>query len=149
MAAETQISVTVMLGASITSRIRKAAGRFAGANQGNIAVIFAIALVPVVSWSSIGPGSSCPFTNNNSGFVCTVSPVNASANTSTIPSNGTYSGYICPSIDANSHSFYNSCWTSTAPTTPAAFCTGSSSRCNGANSTYTCRGSFNSKSCEK
>jgi Flp pilus assembly protein TadG len=50
MAAETQISVTVMLGASITSRIRKAAGRFAGANQGNIAVIFAIALVPVISF---------------------------------------------------------------------------------------------------
>jgi Flp pilus assembly protein TadG len=50
MAVETQISVTVMLVASITRRIRKAAGRFAGANQGNIAVIFAIALVPVVSF---------------------------------------------------------------------------------------------------
>ena len=50
MAAPTQISVTVMLGASIISRIRKAASRFAGANQGNIAVIFAIALVPVISF---------------------------------------------------------------------------------------------------
>jgi Flp pilus assembly protein TadG len=101
------------------------------------------------NWSSIGPGSSCPFTNNNSGFVCTVSPVNASSNTSNIPSSGTYSGYICPSVDANSHSLYNGCWTSTAPTTPAVFCTGSSCSCNGANSTCTCSGSFSSKSCKQ
>jgi Flp pilus assembly protein TadG len=39
-----------MLGASIISRVRAAAGRFAGANQGNIAVIFAIAAVPVISF---------------------------------------------------------------------------------------------------
>jgi Flp pilus assembly protein TadG len=50
MAAETQFSVTVMAYASITRRISTAARRFAGANQGNIAVIFAIACVPVISF---------------------------------------------------------------------------------------------------
>ena len=39
-----------MSGASIFSRVRTAAGRFAGANQGNIAVIFAIAAVPIISF---------------------------------------------------------------------------------------------------
>jgi Flp pilus assembly protein TadG len=39
-----------MFGASITHHIRKAANRFVGANQGNIAVIFAIALVPIISF---------------------------------------------------------------------------------------------------
>jgi Flp pilus assembly protein TadG len=39
-----------MRGASITTRIREAASRFAGDNQGNIAVIFTIALVPLISF---------------------------------------------------------------------------------------------------
>jgi Flp pilus assembly protein TadG len=39
-----------MLGASITRHIKGAASRFAGANQGNIAVIFAIACVPMISF---------------------------------------------------------------------------------------------------
>lgn len=39
-----------MLGQSIFSRVRVAAGRFAGADQGNIAVIFAIAAVPVIGF---------------------------------------------------------------------------------------------------
>ncbi len=39
-----------MLDASMTSHVRAAANRFAGANQGNIAVIFAIALVPLISF---------------------------------------------------------------------------------------------------
>ncbi len=77
------------------------------------------------NWSSIGPGSTCPFTTSNSGFVCTVSPVNGSNNTSTIPSSGTYSGYICPGLDANTHSLYNGCWNSVA--------TGSTSSCNPTN----------------
>jgi Flp pilus assembly protein TadG len=99
------------------------------------------------NWSSIGPGSTCPFTTSGSGFVCTASPVNASANASTIPSSGTYKGYICPGLDANSHSMYNGCWDSTAPTTPAAFCTGSSCSCSGHNSTCSCTGNGSSKSC--
>jgi Flp pilus assembly protein TadG len=45
-----QISVTVMPVASITRYIREAASRFAGANQGNIAVIFAFACLPLISF---------------------------------------------------------------------------------------------------
>ena len=39
-----------MFDASIANRVRNAARRFAGANQGNIAVIFAIALVPLIAF---------------------------------------------------------------------------------------------------
>src|SRR5256885_2579408 len=39
-----------MVDTAIFSHVRKAAGRFAGANQGNIAVLFAIAAVPLVSF---------------------------------------------------------------------------------------------------
>jgi Flp pilus assembly protein TadG len=39
-----------MFGASITRHVRAAARRFVGARDGNIAVIFAIALVPVISF---------------------------------------------------------------------------------------------------
>ena len=36
--------------ASIVSHLRAAARRFVGADQGNIAVIFAIAILPVISF---------------------------------------------------------------------------------------------------
>ena len=39
-----------MLDTTIFSRVRAAACRFAGANQGNVAVIFAIAAVPIISF---------------------------------------------------------------------------------------------------
>jgi Flp pilus assembly protein TadG len=39
-----------MSGASIFNRVRTAVGRFARADQGNIAVIFAIAAVPIISF---------------------------------------------------------------------------------------------------
>src|SRR5467141_2864242 len=39
-----------MLGASITSRVRAAAHRFIGAKDGNIAVLLAIAAVPIISF---------------------------------------------------------------------------------------------------
>ena len=51
-----------MLGASIISRVRAAASRFIGANQGNIAVIFAIAAVPVISFV----GAAIDYTRANS-----------------------------------------------------------------------------------
>ena len=50
MGMENPTSVTVMLDVSIASHVRAAAKRFAGANQGNIAVIFAIALVPILTF---------------------------------------------------------------------------------------------------
>jgi Flp pilus assembly protein TadG len=51
-----------MLGESIFSRVRAAAGRFAGANQGNIAVMFAIAAVPIISFV----GAAIDYTRANS-----------------------------------------------------------------------------------
>ncbi len=39
-----------MLDTSVTRHVRAAAKRFAGANQGNIAVIFAVAMVPLISF---------------------------------------------------------------------------------------------------
>src|SRR3979490_2952842 len=50
MTVETPTSVPIMLVASINGQIRAAANHFAKANQGNIAVIFAIALVPLLSF---------------------------------------------------------------------------------------------------
>jgi Flp pilus assembly protein TadG len=47
---------------SLASRIRQAAERFAGANQGNIAVIFAIALLPILSFI----GAAIDYTRANS-----------------------------------------------------------------------------------
>ena len=73
------------------------------------------------NWSSIGPGSTCPFPSSslNANFTCTTSPVNASPDsmssngrTNIVPSSGTYSGYICPSVDSKTHTLYNGCWNS-------------------------------------
>jgi hypothetical protein len=100
------------------------------------------------NWANIGPGSTCPFTNNNSGFVCTSSPVNGSSTVGTVPSSGTYKGYICPSIDYNSHSLYNGCWTSTPSATQVIYCTGSSCSTSGRSNTAICTGSGSSKSCK-
>ena len=44
------ILVRAMLNTAIFSRVRAAAGHFAGADRGNIAVLFAIALVPILSF---------------------------------------------------------------------------------------------------
>jgi len=51
-----------MFGTSIASQVRGAASRFPGANQGNIAVIFAIALVPIISFI----GAAIDYTRANS-----------------------------------------------------------------------------------
>jgi len=81
------------------------------------------------NWHGIGPGMNCPFTNSSGGFTCTTGPTSTSA-ASKIPSSGTYKGYICPSVDYNSHTQYNGCWTSdVAPAGPGVFCTGSSTQC--------------------
>ncbi|HWA91230.1 MAG TPA: pilus assembly protein TadG-related protein [Rhizomicrobium sp.] len=63
--------------------------------------------------SSIGPGSDCPFSDNDEGFHCQATPTNGSSNARSIPSSGTYKGYICPS-DNNVGHYYNGCWTSTS-----------------------------------
>jgi Flp pilus assembly protein TadG len=48
MGPETHFPVAVMLDASFRSRVHAAATRFIAADEGNIAVIFAIALVPII-----------------------------------------------------------------------------------------------------
>ncbi|MHC2461927.1 TadE/TadG family type IV pilus assembly protein [Bradyrhizobium embrapense] len=78
-----------------------------------------------MNWHAVGPGARCPWTNGNGGFTCTKGPTNSSS-TTYIPSSGTYSGYICPSVDYNSHTKYNGCWVSTQVGT-GVFCSGSNS----------------------
>ncbi|UGY15047.1 TadE/TadG family type IV pilus assembly protein [Bradyrhizobium septentrionale] len=79
-----------------------------------------------MNWHAVGPGARCPWTTSSGGFSCVRNPTSTST-TNYIPSSGTYSGYICPSVDANSHTRYNGCWVSTqVGTTAQVFCTGSS-----------------------
>jgi Flp pilus assembly protein TadG len=54
--------VKIMLGASISSRVRAAARRFIGAKDGNIAVIFAFAAIPLISFV----GAAIDYTRANS-----------------------------------------------------------------------------------
>jgi Flp pilus assembly protein TadG len=63
--------------------------------------------------TSVGPGSACPFTDGTDGFHCQSTPTNGSSSVVTIPSSGTYKGYICPSLTTTGH-YYNGCWTSTS-----------------------------------
>jgi len=98
-------------------------------------------------WSNVGPGSSCPFSNSVQGFRCTVSPANGSSTTSTIPSSGTYSGYICPSIDNGTGAYYNGCYNSIPTTTSSTVCSGSGSCSCGTTSNCSCTGNGSSKVC--
>ena len=105
---------------------------------------------------SVGPGSSCPYSSSSDGFKCAASPVNdpncnLGANNTcvgTIPSSGTYAGYICPSADNGSkiatkgYRYYNGCYNSV----PTWSCTGSSCSCSG-RSSCTCSGSGSSTVC--
>jgi Flp pilus assembly protein TadG len=50
MRTATHFQVTVMFGASVRKQVRGAAKRFSAAEEGNIAVIFAIALVPLLGF---------------------------------------------------------------------------------------------------
>jgi len=100
-------------------------------------------------WSGLGPGDSCPFSTSSHGYKCTRGPANNSATTSTIPSSGTYSGYICPDVDGGNKDstkiglYYNGCYNSTT-----YVCTGSSCTCTG-HSNCTCSGSGSTKKCKQ
>ena len=104
--------------------------------------------------SSVGPGSVCPYSTHSNGFQCTTGPVNGSQTTSTVPSSGTYAGYICPSMDNGSKNalkgniYYNGCYNSvpTTTTTNTTVGTGSGASCNGA-SNCSCTGSGSNKVC--
>jgi len=105
------------------------------------------------NWNTITAGSNCPFTNSKQGFTCMDRPATLSGANSanTIPSTGTYAGYICPSIDhgkklpGKTSVYYNGCYTTTtvAGTTVA---TGSGATC-GSTSNCTCSGSGQNKVC--
>ena len=62
MTAEITFAVRAMLDTVVFSRIRAAASRFAGANQGNIAILFGIAVVPIISFV----GAAVDYTRANS-----------------------------------------------------------------------------------
>jgi Flp pilus assembly protein TadG len=79
------------------------------------------------AWMQVGPGSACPFTNSNYGFVCVKSPTNepncningqTSGCVGNIPTIGTSKGYICPSADSGTKNvlkadiYYNGCYDS-------------------------------------
>jgi len=75
------------------------------------------------NWSTVKGGSTCPFgTSSNPnispyGFRCRTAPGSTTL-TNTIPSSGTYNGYICPGPDSGTYHTgrigheYNGCWTS-------------------------------------
>jgi Flp pilus assembly protein TadG len=68
--------------------------------------------------SSVGPGSTCPYTSSGKGYTCQSTPTNGSNSTSTVPLSGTYKGYICPGVDSGSKNsgrlgrYYNGCYNS-------------------------------------
>ena len=63
--------------------------------------------------SSVGPGSSCPYSDGSNGYHCQANPTNGSSKVNNVPSSGTYQGYICPSDSTVGH-YYNGCWNSTS-----------------------------------
>ena len=100
------------------------------------------------TWDKAGPGDSCPFSSSQTGFSCVRSPTEGSSSTSTIPSSGTYSGYICPSQDTGAKDgtkagfYYPGCYNSTTYSS-----TGSSATCTG-HSNCSCSGNGNNKVCK-
>ena len=131
---------------------------------------------PTAPSTSVGPGSSCPWTasgRNADGYGCfskpanywdssNWSPCNGVSNTNctdlsstgTVPSSGTYAGYICPtqiqsytstgSLAGMGGHYFNGCYTSTANTNVVG--TGGSASCNGY-SNCSCTGNGNGKVC--
>ncbi|MBI1201375.1 MAG: hypothetical protein GC182_02570 [Rhodopseudomonas sp.] len=89
---------------------------------------------------SVGPGSNCPYSSWTNGFTCSPTPTSTST-TSRIPSSGTYSGYICPSVNSSTGSYYNGCYNSTQYSA-----NGSSASCSG-HSNCTCTNTGSAKHC--
>jgi Flp pilus assembly protein TadG len=103
--------------------------------------------------NTVGPGDACPWSNGSNGFTCQKTPTNGSSTTSTIPSSGTYSGYICPSVHASDAStglgghYYNGCYTSVATGSTVTVSTGKNATCSGYTN-CTCSGSGSSTQCK-
>ncbi|MBR0875212.1 hypothetical protein JQ633_32970 [Bradyrhizobium tropiciagri] len=104
-------------------------------------------------WNTVKAGSDCPFTSSTHGFTCMDRPATLSGaqSTSTIPSSGTYAGYICPSMDSGrklpgkTSIYYNGCYTTvTVPGT--VIDSGAGASC-GSTSNCSCSGNGKSKVC--
>lgn len=67
---------------------------------------------PPTPSTSYGPGTSCPW---SSSYGCTSGPTNGASSVNTIPSSGTYKGYICPGETTSGH-YWNGCFNSVAVT---------------------------------
>ncbi len=106
-------------------------------------------------WQYTGPGSDCPFVSKTHGFTCTDRPatVSGAKSASTIPSSGTYSGMICPSIDSGrklpgrTDVYYNGCYTSVVDQV-TTIDSGRNASC-GSASGCSCSGSGSSKVCKQ
>jgi Flp pilus assembly protein TadG len=116
-----------------------------------------IATTKPANWQNYGPGAACPFGGLT--FGCVLTPVSGSGSTATIPSSGTYSGYICPGVDSGTSNYYNGCYDSVdkgTTTTRTNFCSGSSCACTiakgmigGQGSSCSCTGSNSQKKCSE
>ena len=94
-----------MSGASIFNRVRTAAGRFAGADQGNIAVIFAITAVPIISFV----GAAIDYTRANAARSAMQAALDS---TSLMLSKDLVNGVITPSqINAKATTYFTALYT--------------------------------------
>src|ERR1700761_55541 len=106
--------------------------------------------------NTTGPGDPCPWKSSTDGFGCITAPApNSSSSTSTIPSNGSYAGYICPgviqtytasgSLAGRGGHYITGCYTS-VPGTPQQISSGKNATCTGYNH-CSCAGSGKSTTC--
>ena len=105
-------------------------------------------VVPAVT---LGPGDACPWSTGSQGFKCVKSPA-SSTTTSTVPSSGTYAGYICPSVDSSNVGlgghYFNGCYTSVWDNTYTTVSGPSRSASCGSYTNCSCSGSGSSKICK-
>ena len=103
------------------------------------------------TWEQVGPGGSCPFTTSTHGFRCAADATSTTI-ISTIPSTGTYAGYICPSTDTGGEDptkigiMYNGCYNSVQSTRTISSGWGASC---GTTSNCSCSGSGGSRVCKQ
>jgi hypothetical protein len=106
----------------------------------------------------VGPGDSCPWSSGSDGFSCITAPApHSSSSTSTIPSSGTYSGYICPgevttntasgSLAGRGGHYITGCYTTTYNGSTTTVSSGRNASCGNYNN-CTCTGSGSSTVCK-
>jgi len=102
------------------------------------------------NWDQVNGGDSCPLSRWTYGFGCKNGPSQSASSTNTIPSSGTYAGYICPDMDSGALNarlnsvWYNGCYNSVAATRQIS--SGNNASC-GTNGNCSCSGSGSNKVC--